>query len=97
MRRRTPACLSLTRILSVFTTVCMSLLWHNNATFAIRSCGTDNPGMDERKKTGRPPVAPDKELVHGTLRLTRAQWEKVRMAGVPALRLLIDRWRPKKP
>ena len=50
--------------------------------------------MEERKKTGRPRAAPDKELVHGTLRLTRAQWEKVRMAGVPALRLLIDRWRP---
>jgi len=53
--------------------------------------------MEDRKKTGRPHVAPDKELVHGTLRLTRAQWEKVRTAGVPALRLLIDRWRPKKP
>ena len=53
--------------------------------------------MEERKKTGRPRAAPDKELVHGTLRLTRAQWEKVRMAGVPALRLLIDRWCQNKP
>jgi hypothetical protein len=75
----------------------MALLWHENATLASCSRATDNSGMEERKKTGRPPVALDKELVHGTLRLTRAQWEKVRMAGVPALRLLIDRWRPKKP
>lgn len=29
--------------------------------------------MEELKKTGRPPVAPDKALVHGTLRLTRAR------------------------
>jgi hypothetical protein len=75
----------------------MALLWHKNTTLASCSRATDNSGMEERKKTGRPPVAPDKELVHGTLRLTRAQWEKVRMAGVPALRLLIDRWHPKKP
>jgi len=72
-------------------------LWRNNEALATGFCGVDNPGMEERKKTGRPRAAPDKELVHGTLRLTRAQWEKVRMAGVPALRLLIDRWRPKKP
>ena len=73
------------------------LLWHENMELASRYCVTDNPLMNERKKTGRPPVAPDKELVHGTLRLTPAQWDKVRMAGVPALRLLIDRWRVKKP
>lgn len=75
----------------------MVLLWHEKEPVASRSCATDNLGMEDRKKTGRPPVAPDKELVHGTLRLTRAQWEKVRTAGVPALRLLIDRWHQKKP
>ena len=93
----TLACLSFTRILSVLIADGMALLWHANKALATCFCGPDNPRMNERKKVGRPPVAPDKELVHGTLRLTRAQWEKVRMAGVPALRLLIDRWRPKKP
>ena len=73
------------------------LLWHTKKSLATGFCGVDNPGMNERKKVGRPPVAADKELVHGTLRLTRSQWAKIDMAGLPALRLLIDRWRPKKP
>ena len=52
--------------------------------------------MDEPKKLrGRPPVPPGKELVQRSIRITRAQWDKVDAAGLPELRRLIDRWRPK--
>jgi hypothetical protein len=52
--------------------------------------------METPKPTkGRPPVPPDRELVQRSIRLTRAQWEKIDRAGLPQLRALIDRWRPK--
>ena len=52
---------------------------------------------EQKKPVGRPPVPPEKELVQRSIRMTRSQWEKVDAAGLPALRKLIDRWKPKEP
>ena len=52
---------------------------------------------DLKKHIGRPPTPPEKELVQRSIRLTRTQWAKVDAAGLPALRKLIDRWKPKEP
>ena len=53
--------------------------------------------MEKSRKPGRPPVPPDKKLVHRTLRLTRSQWAKIDLAGLPALRALLELWQVKKP
>jgi len=50
--------------------------------------------MDTQKKpVGRPPKAPEQKLEQRSLRLTPAQWAKVDLYGLAALRKLIDRWR----
>ena len=54
--------------------------------------------MDTAKsKGGRPRKNPDEYLVQRSIRLTREQWAKVDEAGLPALRKLIDKWKPKPP
>lgn len=54
--------------------------------------------MDTQKnKGGRPKKDPAEYLVQRSIRLTGEQWAKVDEAGLPALRKLLDRWKPKPP
>ncbi|MBK6998971.1 MAG: hypothetical protein IPH35_02995 [Rhodoferax sp.] len=52
--------------------------------------------MEQQKKTIGRPKKPDSErLILRSIRMTPAQWEKIDAAGVEALRVLIDKWKPK--
>ena len=46
-----------------------------------------------RKPPGRPRKTADEKLEQRSVRLTRAQWQKIDVAGLEELRKLIDRWR----
>jgi len=50
-----------------------------------------------KKITGRPLKFPGERLEQRSIRLTKAQWAKVDVAGLEALRKLISRWRIKNP
>lgn len=51
--------------------------------------------MEQQKKPLGRPKKPDSErLVLRSIRMTSAQWEKIDMAGVEALRALVDKWKP---
>lgn len=50
-----------------------------------------------KNKGGRPKKDPDDVLIQRSIRLSKAQWEKIDAAGLFALRKLIDRWKPKPP
>jgi len=55
---------------------------------------TDNAMMETLKKPiGRPPKPADEKLEQRSIRLTRAQWQKIDVAGLDRLRELINRWR----
>jgi hypothetical protein len=45
----------------------------------------------EKRPIGRPPLPADQKLEHRSIRLTRAQWEKLGALGLPWLRRLIDK------
>jgi hypothetical protein len=54
-----------------------------------------NTDKSPKKPRGRPAVAPEDKLELLNLRVTASQREKIKAAGLPALRALIDRWKPK--
>ena len=49
-----------------------------------------------KNKGGRPRKAPDDLLEQRSIRLSKDNWKKIEEnGGLPALRKLIDRWKPK--